>query len=263
MTEDNVESLKKSFDLYGPLHPIIIDKNTNELVTGHSRDKTGRPWTRKYVVFKDKLEVALVQAAENLHRRELDYNEKQLLLKNIQFHKYENDGTFFTQQELSDLVHKSVSWVAEYWSSDWTHDNAAKVKSDDTGGGRKTQTLNVYEEKQELYENFNEKDATMKLIELKRSGDDNQLDGDFNKLLKKVSPKSVLAYSQGKSDAEIMKGVEDKVVVVDDVAVRREFRERICREVIDEFKGHAIDFTDILYNEYRVFFDELGDIFNS
>ena len=251
MSENNVENLKKSFDTVGAIHPIVIDNKSGKIVTGKSREKTGKNWPRKYKDFSNPLEIALFQAAENLNRRITDYDENKLLLSNIQLAQMELNNKFFTQSELADKIQKSPSWVSEYWNEEWTHKNVSGLKPG-VEYDASPSSVNVEDKSPETYENYTEIEATNKLLQLKKDGDDNPTNKIFDEVYKQVPPNARLAYTLQKDDKTILEAAKSEVVKkieLDaepvDVRVRREYRNKICQAVIDEFKGHEEDAINI------------------
>ena len=263
MSEDNVENLRKSFDIVGAIHPIIIDNKSGKIVTGKSREKTGKSWPRKYKDFSNPLEIALFQAAENLNRRVINYDENKLLLSNIQLAQMELNGKFFTQSELANKIQRSESWVKQYWDEGWTHVNVSGKKA---GIDYDVHSSSIIDEDKspETYENYTEIEATNKLLQLKKDGDDNPTNKIFNDVYKQVPAKARLAYTLQKDDTAILEAAKSEVVKkieLDaepvDVRVRREYRNKICQAVIDEFKGHELDVITIFTTLDKEFFSDM------
>jgi hypothetical protein len=65
---EHVEALKRSFELVGPIYPIIENQNGKE-VSGRHRSLTGKPWPRKRVNFENKFQEELYNLMSNTHRQ--------------------------------------------------------------------------------------------------------------------------------------------------------------------------------------------------
>ena len=266
--DENIENLKKSFDEVGPIHAIIINEKTGKIVTGKSREKTGKNWTRKYVKFNNDLEVALFQAAENLNRRNIDYNENKILLKNIQDAQYKLFKRYFTQLELSNKIQKSITWVSEHWNSEWTHISPKTgERADKYGGGRKKGF-----EKEPIIsgnkcENHTFLDATRKLLELRKNNDDNPVNKEFNDVFKNVPKTAYKKYLDGASDEEILNVATNEINELNkepfDVRMRKEWRKKITQDIINEFDGHETDFIKLCWELKPYFVINVKSIINN
>jgi hypothetical protein len=66
--KEHVEALRRSFELVGPIYPIVEDQNGRE-VAGRHRSLTGKDWPRQRRTFKNNFERELFILLSNTQRK--------------------------------------------------------------------------------------------------------------------------------------------------------------------------------------------------
>jgi hypothetical protein len=67
--KEHIMALAKSFDLVGPIYPIVVDEKDGREVSGRHRSLTGKPWPKITRKFKNSFERELFILLSNTQRQ--------------------------------------------------------------------------------------------------------------------------------------------------------------------------------------------------
>lgn len=76
VNQEHVEALKRSFELVGPIYPIVEDKENGREVSGRHRSLTGKPWPRVKRKFKNSFQRELFILLSNTQRQPSEEESK-------------------------------------------------------------------------------------------------------------------------------------------------------------------------------------------
>jgi hypothetical protein len=140
---EHIESLKRSFELVGPIYPIVEDKENGKEVSGRHRSLTGKPWPRVKRRFKDNFQRELFILLSNTQRQpseeESRFRLNRVAMEYWILHKCE-EGTVCARltellgphDEQSDgtVIHvpmwKSARWIEHLLEDRWKGNQGPK-----------------------------------------------------------------------------------------------------------------------------------------
>jgi len=117
VTRKSLNLLEKSYEEFGNLQPIVINKRTNRLLAGHQRLKILR---RKKVVETDAWVVdqsieseKVIAIALNNHAADFDLKGLGSILADLQAMKDDLDHTLFTEEQIDRIVQQSLPQLVD------------------------------------------------------------------------------------------------------------------------------------------------------
>jgi len=107
-----IERLRKSRDIVGYIDPVVVDKNTFEIVVGRHRKEADPNWPEVKKEFKSRKERLLYQIHSDTHRRTVSKKERQTQLLELALH-LEDEGVLKEKMasKLAELTGLGLRYV--------------------------------------------------------------------------------------------------------------------------------------------------------
>ena len=130
-TRKGLKLLEKSYEEFGNLQPIIINRRTDTLIAGHQRlkilrrkkEKTTQAWVVDLPVTDEKV----ASLALNNHAGDFDLQMLSEVLSDLQAMKDNLDHTLFSEEEIDRIIHSTLPQTLDtYDDEDNSIDNNEK-----------------------------------------------------------------------------------------------------------------------------------------
>jgi len=109
--QEFIERLRKSRDVVGYIEPVIVDKNTLEIVVGRHRKEADPNWPIIVKEFKSRKERLLCQIHSDTHRRSISRKERQTQLLELALH-LEDEGV--SKEKMVSRMAEETSLSEQY-----------------------------------------------------------------------------------------------------------------------------------------------------